>query len=141
MANTWTETSDSDVRAFLDQVEPKGRNADAAVMDALFREVTGWQPKLWGTMVGYGSYDYVYETGHSGTALATGFAPRKAKMVLYIMPGYTDFGHILKDVGPHKLGKCCLYLGALSKVNLDAIKVLVRAGLDDLATRHTVKPS
>ncbi len=142
MADRMTVPSDASVDAFLAEVEPARRREDALVLDALFREVTGWQPVLWGSsMVGYGRYAYTYASGHSGQSLATGFAPRKANMVIYIMPGYADFGALLARLGPHKMGKSCLYLGALSKVNLDVIAELIRAGLDDLGTRWEIEPS
>ena len=73
--------------------------------------------------------------------LATGFAPRKANMVVYILPGYTDFSHLLKDIGPHRIGKSCLYLGRLRDVNTDALRLLIRAGLDDLASQWPVLPT
>ncbi|HHC29226.1 MAG TPA: DUF1801 domain-containing protein, partial [Rhodobacterales bacterium] len=72
---------------------------------------------------------------------ATGFSPRKANMVLYIMPGYTDFSDILAGLGPHKLGKSCLYLTSLAKVDEGALRDLIRAGLDDLGTKFPVAPS
>jgi hypothetical protein len=142
MADRMTQPSEASVAAFLDTVEPARRREDAGVLDALFREVTGWQPVLWGTSIlGYGRYDYTYASGHSGQSLATGFAPRKANMVVYIMPGYADFQEILSRLGPHRLGKSCLYLGALSKVDLDVLSDLIRAGLADLGTRWEITPS
>ncbi|WP_371931739.1 DUF1801 domain-containing protein [Mameliella sp. MMSF_3552] len=137
-----TQPSDASVSAFLDTVEPARRREDARVLDALFREVTGWQPVLWGTSIlGYGRYDYTYASGHSGQSLATGFAPRKANMVVYIMPGYADFQEILSRLGPHRLGKSCLYLGALSRIDLDVLSELIRAGLADLGSRWDISPS
>ncbi|WP_420325615.1 DUF1801 domain-containing protein [Mameliella sp.] len=137
-----TQPSDASVAAFLDTVEPARRREDARVLDALFREVTGWQPVLWGTSIlGYGRYDYTYASGHSGQSLATGFAPRKANMVVYIMPGYADFQEILSRLGPHRLGKSCLYLGALSRIDLDVLSELIRAGLADLGSRWDISPS
>jgi len=137
-----TVPSDASVDAYLAQVMPERRRADALVMDQIFREVTGWQPMIWGaSMVGYGRYAYRYDSGHSGQSFATGFAPRKAKMVVYIMPGYADFGDILARLGPHRMGKACLYLGVLSKVDLDALRDLIRAGLDDLGQRWTIDPT
>ena len=130
------------VDAYLQQVEPARRRADAGVLDQLFRDVTGWQPQMWGpSIIGYGRYDYTYETGRSGTFLATGFAPRKANMVVYIMPGYQDYSGILARLGPHKLGKSCLYLGALSKIDLDVLVELIRAGLKDLGKLYPVSAS
>lgn len=141
MTDRMTQRSETSVEAFLDAVVPARRREDARVLDALFRRVTGWQPVLWGTsMLGYGRYAYTYASGHSGQSLATGFAPRKANMVVYIMPGYADFGEILSHLGPHRRGKSCLYLGALSKVDLDVLSDLIRAGLADLGKRWEITP-
>ncbi|WP_373356069.1 DUF1801 domain-containing protein [Pseudoroseicyclus sp. CXY001] len=134
-------TLSAEVAAFLAAVEPAGRRADAEALAALFAEVTGWAPKLWGSIVGYGSYHYRYESGREGDSLATGFAPRKANLVLYIMPGYQEYGPLLDRLGKHKIGKSCLYLGALASVDTEVLKVIIRAGLDDLAKRYPVTPS
>lgn len=142
MAKGMTVPSKRAVAGFLDQVTPVRRREDAIVLDGLFREVTGWEPVLWGTsIVGFGRYAYTYASGHSGQSLATGFAPRKANMVIYILPGYADYGTILARLGPHKLGKSCLYLGALSKVDLNVLAELISAGLTDLAEQWPIDPS
>lgn len=142
MPDRMTVPSDLSVAAYLDTVEPARRRSDAMQLDGLFRAVTGWQPVLWGnSILGYGRYAYTYASGHSGQSLATGFAPRKANMVVYIMPGYADFGGILARLGPHRLGKSCLYLGALSRVDLDVLAELIRAGLADLGRRWEIEPS
>lgn len=131
-----------EVETFLDAVEPEGRREDARRLDTLFREVTGWRPVLWSPgILGYGRYDYRYDSGRTGSFLATGFAPRKARMVVYILPGYTDFGPILDRLGPYRKGKSCLYLTRLSRVDEVALRDLIRAGLDDLATHWPVQPT
>ncbi|WP_299957146.1 DUF1801 domain-containing protein [uncultured Roseobacter sp.] len=128
-----------EVATFLAAVTPERRHEEASVLDSLFREVTGWAPRLWsGGMLGYGTYDYTYASGRSGTFFATGFAPRKAKLSVYIMPGYADFSTILADLGKHKTGKSCLYINKLEDVDTDVLKRLLRAGLDDLASRWPV---
>ena len=132
----------SEVRDFLNAVEPPRRRSEAAELDLFFREVTGWAPVLWsGSMLGYGSYDYIYASGRSGTWLATGFAPRKAKLSVYIMPGYADFGDILGRLGKHTKGKSCLYLNRLEDVDMNVLAELVRAGLEDLGRHWPVKAS
>jgi hypothetical protein len=132
----------AEVTDFLASVEHPGRREDALILDGLFRRVTGFEPTLWrGSMVGYGRYEYTYDSGHSGSSLATGFAPRKANMVVYIMPGYADFSAILDRLGKHKIGKACVYLGRLEGVDLNVLGELVQAGLDDLASRWTIHPS
>jgi hypothetical protein len=132
----------SEVEAFLRTVTPPRRHDEAVRLDALFREVTGWKPVLWsGGMLGYGSYAYTYASGRSGTWFATGFAPRKAKLSIYIMPGYADFGPILQRLGKHSKGKSCLYLNKLADADEAALADLIRVGLADLATHWPLRPS
>tara|TARA_R110002124_G_scaffold178594_3_gene346402 strand:+ start:202 stop:630 length:429 start_codon:yes stop_codon:yes gene_type:complete len=142
MAENKTKPTEVSVAEFLNDIPHPTRRADGLALDALFRKVTGYTPQMWGpTMVGYGSYDYVYETGHSGTSLATGFSPRKANLVLYILPGYARLGDMLTRLGKHKIGKSCLYINKLADVDMEVVAEIIRAGLDDLATRWPVKPS
>ncbi len=142
MTGNKTQMTTASVDDYLSSVTPDRRRADAMVLDQVFQTVTGWKPRMWGdSIVGYGNYHYVYESGRKGDFLATGFAPRKAKMVVYIMPGYADFSDILSRLGPHKLGKSCLYLGALSRIDLDVLAELIKAGLEDLQRRWPITAS
>jgi hypothetical protein len=142
MAETKTKPTAVPFEEFVAGVEPEVRQADAKALDAFFRRVTGWQPVMWGpSLVGYGSYAYRYATGHGGTALATGFSPRKAELSIYIMPGYQDYAPILSRLGKHRIGKSCLYARRLSDIDMDVLEELVRAGLADLGKIWPVSPS
>lgn len=99
--------------------------------------VTGLTLKMWGTkLTGFGRYAYTYDSGHSGEAMITGFSPRKANMVIYVLPGYADLQDKLARLGPHKTGTSCLYLGALDKIDLDVLAQIVREGVDHIPTTH-----
>lgn len=136
-----TRPQDTGIETFLGAVEPAQRQAEARRLHALFSDITGFPARIWGgSMVGYGRYAYRYDSGHSGESLATGFAPRKAELVVYILPGYADFGTLLQDLGPHRIGKSCLYLRRLDGIDTGVLARLIRAGLDDLATRWPVRP-
>ncbi|SLN67005.1 hypothetical protein TRL7639_03841 [Falsiruegeria litorea R37] len=142
MSANKTQPTDADVAAYLAGVLPVSKAADAVRLDQLFREVTGFQPVMWGeSIVGYGRYHYRYKSGREGDFLATGFAPRKAALSIYIMPGYADFGDILARLGKHKIGKSCLYVNKLADIDLDVLGELIRAGLKDLATHWPVEPT
>lgn len=142
MPQNKTRATDADVRRFLSEVEPERRREDGLALDTLFREVTGWQPQMWGpSIVGYGSYHYIYDSGREGYMCATGFSPRKASLSIYILPGYHDYGDLLTNLGKHKLGKSCLYVNKLADVDTEVLKHLIRAGLEDLNKKWPVKPS
>ncbi len=146
MAQNKTQPMDASVDAYLAGVEPAQKRADAQALDALFRRVTGWKPILWGAspasaMVGYGRYTYTYKTGHGGTFFATGFAPRKTNLSVYIMPGYQDYGAMLARLGKHKNGKSCLYINKLADVDESVLGELIATGVSDLGKLYPVEPT
>lgn len=142
MSQNKTTATDVSVADFIARIDHPTRRADAIALDQMFRKVTGWTPRMWGpTIIGYGEYHYTYDSGRQGDFLATGFSPRKANQSIYVMPGYTDFGHILERIGKYKMGKSCLYVNKLADIDMDVLAELIQAGLDDLATRWPIKPS
>ena len=135
-----TIPTDASVADFIASLDTPCRQDEAARLDTIFREVTGFAPIMWGpSVIGYGRYHYRYDSGREGDFLATGFSPRKAAISVYILPGYADFGAILKDLGKHRLGKSCLYINRLSDIDEGVLKRLIRAGLDDLGKRWSVQ--
>ncbi|WP_435660594.1 DUF1801 domain-containing protein [Leisingera caerulea] len=141
MTQNKTVPTGASVEAFLASVEPARKAAEAQELDALFRRVSGFEPRLWGpSIIGYGRYHYRYASGREGDFLATGFSPRKARHSIYIMPGYQDYGAILSRLGKHKLGKSCLYVNKLADIDLEVLAELIRAGLKDLNAIWPVQP-
>jgi hypothetical protein len=142
MRESKTKETDVSVDDFINVIAHEGKRADAHRLNAIFQDVTGWQPRMWGpTIIGYGSYDYTYTSGCEGDCLAPGFSPRKARHSLYIMPRYQDFGDILERIGKYKMGKACLYINKLADVDEAVVREIIRAGLDDLATKWDVTPT
>lgn len=142
MAQNKTQGTEVDPQDFIRNVDPQRRREDAQVLLDLFAEVSGYKPRMWGpSIVGFGQYHYTYESGREGDMCATGFSPRKAKMVIYVLPGYTDFSEIMSRLGKHKLGKSCLYINKLDDVDLDVLRELIQAGLKDLKKTWPVTAS
>ncbi|SLN67334.1 hypothetical protein ROJ8625_03447 [Roseivivax jejudonensis] len=141
MAHLKTQATDASVDHLIASLTPEARRADAERLDRIFHDVTGYRPRVWGdAIIGYGRYSYTYASGRSGTYLATGFAPRKSAMSLYIMPGYAEFGDLLDRLGPHSRGKACLYIKRLDRIDEVALSELIRCGLADLSSRWEVTP-
>ena len=88
--------------------------------------VTGKRAVIWGNaIVGFGRYQYKYDSGHSGEFFVTGFSPRKQNLTIYIMPGFNRYKKQLGKVGKHKLGKSCLYVKNLDQVDLAALEEMI----------------
>ena len=125
-----TKATHVNPRAYVTAVEHKTRKADAEVLLDFFARITGMTAKMWGpSLIGYGSYHYKYESGREGDMLITGFSPRKANLVFYIMPGYQDLSEILARLGKHKVGKSCLYINKLADIDMDVLEEIVRFGV------------
>ena len=131
-----TVPTDRDVDAFIAAVPGDVRRRDAGTMRALMERVTGQPAVLWGTsLVGFGSYHYVYESGHEGDAGAVGFSPRATSTTVYFADGFDDYADDLGRLGPHSLGKSCLYLKDLAKVDLGVLEGMVRRSYEVTTTR------
>jgi hypothetical protein len=137
MAETKTKPTDVRVDDFLDAVPDPVRRADGKTVDAMMRRVTGLDPVMWGpTIVGYGSYHYRYDSGHSGDACRMGFSPRKAELVLYELAGRPGIEADLAQLGKHRGGKGCLYIRKLADVNLDVLERIARGCWDEMSRRY-----
>jgi len=127
---------------FIASVEPDRRRKEGEILLELFEKTTGWKPKMWGpSIIGFGEYHYKYETGREGDFMATGFSPRKAKLSIYIMPGYSDYGSIMQRLGKHSVGKSCLYINKLDDIDLNVLAELIETGVKDLSKKYPVKSS
>ena len=87
-------------------------------------------------MIGFGHYDYRYESGREGTAFRIGFSPRKGNTVLYIANDFTGHAELLAKLGKHKAGKSCLYIKRLSDVDEIVLEELCHQSLVNMAEKY-----
>ena len=134
MAELKTKANDGDVDAFLAAVLDEGQRADAAKLLSIFKEITGEQPKMWGTaMVGFGQYHYKSErSSQEGDWLLTGFSPRKVATTLYLTTSFEMKGELLEKLGKHRLGKGCLYIKHLSDVDEKVLRDLIKTSFEEM---------
>ena len=126
MADQKTLPTDVPVADFLSKVEPAARREDGFTLKEMFDRLTGWQATMWGdSIVGYGAYDYTYDSGHSGTWPMTGFSPRKANLSIYVMLGVKRYPELLEKLGPHKTGVSCLYITRLARVDMSILEDII----------------
>jgi hypothetical protein len=110
------------VSDFLATIKPGGRRDDALLLLKMMQDASGVDPVMWGTnIIGFGSFHYLYASGHEGDMPVISFSPRKASISVYgvYYPGYES--HIA-DIGPYKTGKWCLYLGRFTSLDLEKLQ-------------------
>ena len=125
------------VDSFLEQVEPSSRRDEGIELTKLFTQATGQPATLWGpSIIGFGSYDYRYESGHSGSAPRVAFSPRKAKLVCYLKLQGSDNEALLARLGKHATGKGCLYINKLADIDQEVLKALIAASWTYMAQTY-----
>lgn len=141
MATNKTAPTPVDPTEFIAAVEHDTRRADAEVLLELLGRVSGYQPKMWGpSIIGFGRYHYVYESGREGDSMVVGFSPRKANQVIYLMPGYEDLTEMLHRLGKHKIGKSCLYVNKLADVDLAVLEEMVAHSVATMEKNYETFP-
>lgn len=136
MANTANKTqeTDADVAAFIASLTDAGQRADSDALIALMSRVSGHPPRMWGpSIIGFGSYHYVYDSGREGDSLRIGFSPRKGKLALY---GYASQLDAMDGLGKHSSAKACLYIKRLDDVDVTVLERVTAAAWASMAARY-----
>lgn len=122
-----TKPENTDVKDYLLSLENPKRQAEGLALLEIFEQETGQPAVLWGgKMIGFGSYDYRYQSGHSGTAFRTGFALGKAKISLYCYLEGEQREAVLSRLGKHTTGVACIYINKLADANEETLRELIR---------------
>ena len=125
-AENKTKATTASVAGFIAALPDLVRKADARALVKLMQEATGEKPKMWGpSIIGFGTYHYVYDTGREGDMPLVGFSPRKPATVLYGLKGFPGSEAFLARLGPHKEGGGCVYVKSLADVDPKVLKEIV----------------
>ena len=131
MTELKTQKNDASVEDFLNSVEDEVKREDSFAILNLMKEVTGDEPVMWGSsIVGFGSYHFIYASGREGDWFKTGFSPRKQSLTLYIMDGFSQHDEILTRLGKYTTGKSCLYVKKLEDIDMPTLKELVERSVE-----------
>lgn len=135
-----TAKNKASVTAFINGILDPEKKKDAKVVLQLMKDITKEKPIMWGdTIVGFGTYEYARANGDVGEFFRMGFSPRKQALTLYIMPGYSNYSELLQKLGPHKIGKSCLYLKNLKNIHVPTLKKLLKLGYADMNKAYPPK--
>ena len=120
--------SDTRVEEALDRATGPRREEVAELLD-LLGDVAQRPPVVWADrIVGFGEYEYAYDSGREGIAPEIAFASG-AQHTLYLVQGFAErWPDLLDRLGPHRTSTACLYFTRLSAVDRDVLReILVRS--------------
>ncbi|MBL4715953.1 MAG: hypothetical protein COC01_07380 [Bacteroidetes bacterium] len=128
MAEQKTKATEKSVNDFINAIPNEKKRNDGFVILDMMKQITKLEPKMWGpSIIGFGTYHYIYDSGHEGDAPLLGFSPRKQKIVLYVLTNFTKQQKLLQKLGKHTTGKVCLYINKLEDINIEILEQIIVA--------------
>ena len=141
MAEAKTKATRLSVSKYLDGIADDARRADCEAIAALMKSITKKEPAMWGaSIVGYGKYAYVYDSGRSGEFCATGFSSRKGDISIYLVASGPNQDELLGRLGKHKMGKSCLTIKRLADIDRKVLRQLIAESYRAIMQRYPAKP-
>ena len=118
--------SDLPVAEVLDRVTGP-RRAEADELLAMFGEISGEPPVVWADrIIGFGEFEYRFESGRGGRAPRLAFAPGPTKHTIYLPEQFSErWPDLMSRLGPHRASKVCLYLTWLTGVDRSTLRELL----------------
>jgi hypothetical protein len=131
-----TETELS-VKDFIKKIADEQRQKDALTIVDIMEKQSGFPAKMWGpAIIGFGSYHYVYDSGHEGDAPLVGFSPRKTEFALYLSSEFDKSEELLAKFGKHKTAKACIYIKKIEDINVDILKKMIAASFKHTKAKY-----
>ncbi len=134
MAEQKTKKTGESVKAFIDAVPDAQKRDDSYRLLKMMHEITGDVPHMWGpSLIGFGDYRYVYDSGRTGDWFVVGFSPRKAAISVYLTCGlHEQFASHLERLGKFKTGVGCLYVKKLIDIDLSVLREMIQISVKSL---------
>jgi len=137
MAKNKTTETENSVTDYLSAIPNEKRRSDCSEIVNIMQKATGFEPKMWGAgIVGFGSYHYQYESGHSGDAPLAALASRSNAIALYLSTDFEKKENLLQKFGKYKSGKSCIYIQKIEDINTDVLIEMVKKSVEYLTGKY-----
>lgn len=130
--NMFKPTNAKTVEEYIDYID-EPRRTDIVALDKLISSLapSSCGRKLWGSIIGYGSYHYKYASGREGDWMKVGLASQKNYISVYVC-AVNAKGYIAEqyqDKFPKaSIGRSCIRFKKLEDVDLNVLKKVIVEG-------------
>jgi len=137
MAELKTKRNKKSVKVFLNSIADEKKRNDSFKLLELMKQLTKEKPVMWGdSIIGFGKYHYIYDSGREGDFFLTGFSPRKQNLTIYVISGFKEFSDSLKKLGKHKTSVSCLYVKNLDDIDLTILKKIIKKSVSIMKNKY-----
>ncbi|MXQ48266.1 DUF1801 domain-containing protein [Streptococcus pneumoniae] len=121
------------VEELISSLKTKRQQDEARQLLGLYQTVSQEEAVVWyPEIIGFGNYHYRYETGHEGDSPQLAFAPRQAKITLYIDQDLPNRASLLENLGKYKTAVGCVYVNKLADIHLNVLEDILTLSLEHL---------
>jgi Domain of unknown function (DU1801) len=136
-SETKTRETTASVAGYVAVIADPVKRADSDTLIEMMGRLTGEKPKMWGpSIIGFGQYHYIYDSGREGDSALVGFSPRKAAISIYLVGTYAEESGKTRDallarLGRYTLAKGCLYVKKLADVDHAVLEQLIALSISE----------
>lgn len=129
--NMFKPTEANTPQEYLNAIEDEQRRTEVTELFNLIKKVApkGTDCKLFGSMIGFSSYDYSTKSGSSGEWFKVGLASQKRYISVYICvvvnDQYLAEAHT-KDFPKASIGKSCIRFKKIADIDLKKLEALIK---------------
>lgn len=127
------------VDELLANMKSDKKREDAYKLLEIFSNVSGYEGKVWYPgLIGFGRYEYKYETGRQGVATILAFTPRDTKFSIHVGYDFKDREELLSKLGKFKLGAGCIYINKLEDIDVNILEQILTNSIDFTKKTYTI---
>ena len=131
MVKNKTLETEISVDDYLTTIADEKKRKDCSTIIEILTEQTGFEPLMWGTsIVGFGVYNYKYETGREGSAPLFGLATRANNIALYLSAHFDNRENLLSKFGKYKSDKGCVNIQKLEDIDTNILIQMVKNSIE-----------
>jgi hypothetical protein len=137
MAANKTQETGASVKDYISAIKDAQRKADFQELITLLTKELKLEPKMWGpSIVGFGSYHYVYDSGREGDAPLTGLSSRSSGVSIYLSSEFDKRDELLAQLGKYKSDRGCVQIKKNADVDLKVLARMVKASTAYRKKKH-----
>lgn len=135
------ERHDISIEEYITSIGDEGTKKDARVLFDIMRRISGEKPVLYGIgTIGFGVFNYEYESGRKGESHILAFYPRKGKITIYLTDGTTRYAELLSKLGKHTITGYCVYVKSLGDIDLSVLEQILERSYENIVTKSNDGP-
>ena len=137
MAENKTKQTKASVEDYFAAIADPSRRQDCRDLAKLMSKVSEQPANMWGpSIVGFGSYHYVYDSGREGDSCLVGFSSRKGDISVYLCCNTESKADLFAQLGRHKLKVSCLYIRKFADIDPKVLEKIVALSIAETKQRY-----